>query len=250
MIAIRAGSLQRIPSRQVLAALPARVVSFLHAIGSNAVIRTAMARSGFSERDHQEGFALLGAVCRYPAAGQDEPELLTAREAEEQAILWVRTHFDRLIAAVRRQHPADLDLFGGIEAPDRSTAVLALATLLSRLDARERQAGSGGEVGAETGAVTDTLARRGLDRAERARLAEVVRVARSAPTAERAGDKDPRRAELLALHDWYADWTATARVAIGPKSLRIALGIASRAAPRAGEGDGDDGFLEDAPRGS
>src|SRR5260221_12958890 len=69
----------RIPTRRVLDELPARVVAFLRATGTHAGIRAAMSRGGFTERDHDEGWTLLHAVCAWGTGGIDPPRALPPR---------------------------------------------------------------------------------------------------------------------------------------------------------------------------
>jgi hypothetical protein len=216
----RAGSIVRVPSRRVLFSLPARVVVFLWGIGSHATARSLMALGGYAERDHQEGCALLAAVMRYGSDGADIADDSPAREALDELIRWVRTHFARLGAAIHRELP-ESRLFAEIEAPAEGTELLALATLLRRLD-----------VAGESAPVVEVMARRGIDVAERSRLARLVELAQSAPPPDRPGPiRDSRVVELLALHRWYSDWAATARALIARKDLLIGLGLARRREP-------------------
>jgi hypothetical protein len=214
MSTTRSGVPRRAPARTVRAELPERVVVFLRAIGTHAAIRALMAEGGYGRADHEEGWGLLGAVCRFGDSAFDPFADAPAREATREIEHWVATHFPRLHAALDREI-GDTRVFDTIESPAAPGAVLALATLLARLRADANAA--------------RVLARRGLDRAERRRLAELVRAAQSAPAAgEPTPVRDAREPELTALYRWYTDWAATARAVIARKDFLVTLGLAER----------------------
>src|SRR5258708_2516400 len=208
----------RIPTRRVLDELPARVVAFLRATGTHAGIRGAMSRGGFTERDHDEGWTLLHAVCAWGTGGIDPQRALPARSANAALARWVVANFARFRAALERVHPAHANLFPAVEASSSSgaSAVLAVATLLQRLDNMDRAVSAG------TSAVFVTLARRGLDARERAHLADLVYTAQSVPmpaatapathvtTDADANNRVPRQKELFCLTRWFTDRTANA----------------------------------------
>jgi hypothetical protein len=218
----RAGERQQGPSRQVLAETPARVVTFLYAMGTNGALQAAMAQGGFSRADHDEGWALLQRACGFAEASDPEAEDTPARRAMQEIAEWVGAHCERLQMAIARLHPEHVDLFAGIGAPEEGAAVLALATLLARIEDKERS-GDATELLA-------TLARRRLDGRERARLSALVVTAQAARArGSTAPARISRREELIALYRWYKDWTTTAGSLLGRKSFYIALGMAQRA---------------------
>lgn len=206
-----------LPSRRVLLDLPARVVLFLRASGAQAGIRGALSRAGFSAEDHHEGWALLGAACAYQAGGLDPADDEPARVANVRIVGWVQAHFPRLRVALERLHPDALSVFAGIESPRPEEAVLALGTWLSRLDAL-----------GPSSAAKMTLARRGVDETALAELRALLHTAQAAPPVDDAAPRAPREQELLALHRWYTDWSATARAVIPRRDYLIALGLAGR----------------------
>jgi hypothetical protein len=114
----RAGERQQGPSRQVLAETPARVVTFLYAMGTNGALQAAMAQGGFSRADHDEGWALLQRACGFAEASDPEAEDTPARRAMQEIAEWVGAHCERLQMAIARLHPEHADLFAGIEAPE------------------------------------------------------------------------------------------------------------------------------------
>jgi hypothetical protein len=221
----RSGSPLPVPGRSVRAELPERVVVFLRAVGTRAPIRALMAEGGYTRADHVEGWELLGAVCAFGEGSFDLFADAPARAATAAIERWVATHFSRFQAALERE-VGDGRLFDGIERPAEREAVLALATLLARLDdlpARSK--------------VVAVLARRGLDKSERQRLAEQVGAAQSAPAPTHDGPAHEERIdELTALYRWYSDWAATARAVIARRDYLIAMGLAERVRRRGARG--------------
>ena len=129
-----------------------------------------------------------------------------------------------------------LGLFAGIEAPEGDGAmVLALSTLLCRLDEIERRdlpdapRTDGTTTSSDGAAVLETLTRRGLDQRERERLGACVDAAKAASAPRGEGPAhDPRENELVALYRWHADWAATARTVIARKDLLVLMRLAGR----------------------
>jgi hypothetical protein len=136
-------------------------------------------------------------------------------------------HVPRLRAALERLHPDEVALFGGFEV---GAALVGVTSLLHRIDALER-----GE-GAERALVLDTLAKRGLDRRERARLRRLLELAKRASTPFPAS-VDPgatrKQAALVALSRWFDDWTTTARACVIRKDWLIRMGLIQRRRARA-----------------
>ena len=106
-----------------------------------------------------------------------------------------------------------------------------MATLLSRLDALESSPEREATRDEDRKAL-ETLAARGFDAAERARLADLVRRAQTAvfptelPVAEESSNT--RQEALRELRAWYEDWPETARAVIKRRDLLILLGLAHR----------------------
>lgn len=227
MNAIRA---ERIPSRQVLMELPARVVVMLRTIGANAGVRAVMKKGGYTLDDDREGWRLLHEACALRPDAPDPPEDGAARAAIAEIDRWVTRNFPRLAAAVERLHPDEKRLFAGIDAAaSAGESVVVLAKLLERV----------GQMEAGGAAVVGTLARRGLTVSERARLADVVLSAQSTPPVDDQGaPPETRDVELAALHRWYTDWATTARAMIARKDYLIALGLAGRGRRERGREDG------------
>jgi hypothetical protein len=234
----RAVELAPPPSERALRELPARVVVFLRAAGTHAPLRAVLEAGGYGASEHAEGIRLLGAACPYRDGGLDPAEDTAAREAVLELERWAKRHLGRLRAALERLHPAWVHVVPESGALAGATAVLAVATLLSRVNALEAgeadEALETGEADEADGAVVESLARRGLDAALRRRLAELVANAqrverpRDVPALDAPETVNAPDAEIVALHRWYEDWAATARALVERKDWLIRLGLRER----------------------
>jgi hypothetical protein len=219
LVTARAAPEPSSPSRHVLSELPARVVIFLSAVGRDGALQAALARGGYTAEDHREGWRLLEAACAFTEAA-DPNARTAAQDTAAELAAWWSTHSTRLKTAITRLQPEHGDLFAGIEAYDETSAILAVATLLARIEQKER---------GKATALLDTLARRRLD--ARARSATRARASVAGGWRDCDHGAGPRvaRKELTALYQWYRDWATTARSVLGRKSSQIALGLATRA---------------------
>jgi hypothetical protein len=201
-------------------------MALLRAIAMRREIAAAMKEGGYTEEDHREGFRLLLAACDLVTELTGAPDAGPARAAIGQIDRWVVKNFARLEAAVERLHPDDADLFAGIDGEMQvvGEGVVRMATLLARIEERERGGGP-------AAAVVKTLARRGLNAAERARLAALVRNAQHAE-ADAVEPPPSREAELLAVYRWYTDWSTTARAVVTRGDYLISMGLAGRGKKR------------------
>jgi hypothetical protein len=118
--------------------------------------------------------------------------------------------------------------------------------LLERLDALERAPERATTRDADRAALA-TLAARGIDAQERARLAELVATAKSVRLDTPKPDDSAERRDhaLLELTRWYADWADTARAVVKRRDLRLALGFGKRRRPSVVEDDAP--AVEDQP---
>lgn len=214
----------RRPSRRVLAALPERVVRFLYVAATHAGVRAALGAGGFRPSDHAEGIRLLTALCAWSDEGTDPEELRAAREAFDDLARWLAAHRTRFEIALERLCPDELGVFATLpSAPE--AAPVAVSTLLSRLSDLERRAARD----PSAARALETLSVRGLDPAERARLAELAHRAQQSPKPESSGPtRDPRHRELDDLYRWFRDWSHTAHAVIARKDYLVALGLADR----------------------
>lgn len=213
---------RRPPGRYALHDLPARVVTFLRAIGQSSSIRSALEAGGYGADEHARGQALLLAACPYTIPGLDPADDLAARAASTELLLWARSHLTRLRAALRHLHPEHARYFAPPDVDGEGEAVLACASIFEWVSSLD-----------PSSPVAVTLARRGLDATELARLRSVVATAQhAAPVAEIAtsggGAEGAASAPLVALYAWYKDWSTTARSLVKRRDLLIRLGLARR----------------------
>lgn len=220
------------PSRQVLEELPSRSLKILSALSHSSILYAALAARGYTEADHQEGWDLLLQVTGFRRPPVAAAESTAARDAAVELDAWDEPNFRLIRAALDRRHPdQSLFVFEGLSASTGAGAVLGVATLLDRLDALEKSPERKATRKADQAAL-DTLSKRGITAAERARLRALVATATTAAKAEEeasdaASDPAPNEA-LLKLHAWYGEWSEVARAVIKRRDHLIRLGLAKR----------------------
>jgi len=220
-------------SRETLEQTPLRALPLLRAIGTRRAIRAAMGAFGYTPEDHQEGWALLHASSGY-VEGQ-APDAIDAgvRSAIIELDAWDEDGFRVVRAALGRRHPDQaafvLDGIGPSEGP---AAVMGVKRLLDRLDALEKSPARKA-TRKEDHAALATLAQRGLDAKERARLAERVATAEGVAAPPEDDTDREKRAEahveaLAALRAWFDEWSEIAKVAVKRRDHLILMGLAKR----------------------
>lgn len=195
-----------------------------------------MAEVGYTAADHDEGWDLLHRAAGYR---RDESTVIInnpSADALAELDAWDEKGFMLARAALERRHPAQAAfVFEGLEASTGGEAVIGVRTFLERLTALAEDPARAETRDADAAALA-TLAARGIDAAERARLAELVRVASTAaPTDIPVIDDADADAALVELYAWYREWSRTARVVIKSRRMLIYLGLATakRRAPDA-----------------
>ncbi|APR76728.1 Hypothetical protein A7982_02075 [Minicystis rosea] len=233
-------------SRETLEETPARVLSLLRAVGTNRAILASIAAYGYDADDHREGWTLLHAVSGFTEARPLETIDFDVRDAIVTLDKWDEDGFRIVAAALTRRH-ADQAAFvlEGIGPATGPAAVLGVKTLLARLVALESAPERKATRKADHAALA-TLAKRGLDAKERARLAGLVARAESVsagPNASETAARDAREAAylqaLVALRAWFEEWSEIARVAVKRRDHLIRMGLAARKPPTR-KGDADD----------
>ena len=218
-------------SDEVLADTPARAAKFLQGVAGRPRIMSALAQSGYSTREHDEGWALLRAVLKLApstvkaAARTPQAAALAEIDAWDEPNLPIfRTMFTGEMSAI------GAFLLDGIEPQQGAQAAVGVGRLLSRIDDLE----AGRAKGIDAKQAKDALKkieRRGYGKAERARLAALVTLATStpdvAPPTDTRGD-DERYNDLVRLRAWYEEVTSIARRQIKRRDDLIALGLAER----------------------
>lgn len=219
------------PSRPTLERAFDRAPRFLRAIGRHPEIATALADVGYTAADHDEGWSLLQKAGGY-WRGEPPRIVRTTPSADALAELdaWSGQGFLLAHAALERRHPKQAAfVFGGSEASMGTDRVIGTRIFLERLAALADDSARATTREADAAALA-TLAARGIDAAERARLAELVRVASTVAPAVPvvAPDNLASDAALVDLYAWYREWSRTARLVIKSRRLLIYLGLATR----------------------
>jgi hypothetical protein len=230
---------ENIASRQVLEETPGRALTFLRAIGTNASIRAILASNGYTAKDHEEGWRLLLRVSGYlpPAAAEQKFEGDTkVRAAIAELDAWDEQGFRRAHAALGRLHPEqDRAVFDGLTATKGPEAILRVAKFLDRIDAFEKGSKADKEA-------LKTLATRGIDANERARLRELLKIAQSSPSVTRPdesahAEREDLTSALVEIRAWFEDWSETARAVVARRDHLIRLGLARRKARKQDDAD-------------
>jgi len=216
------------PSRQVLEDTPPRALKFLGAVGRVFGIRTALAERGYDAEEHRRAWNLLHQVSGFrPEQDAGISHAMEVRSAVSSLDDWDDASFRIAEAALKHRHPEQhAFLFDSLSSGQGEFAVLAVARFLERLDALENSPDREATREADHAAL-QTLAKRGIDAAERARLQDLVDVAQGVDVPP-AADTSERRQQLLELFAWLEEWTETAKAVITRRDHLIALGIAKR----------------------
>ncbi len=116
--------------------------------------------------------------------------------------------------------------------------MVSVSTLLDRLDALENAPEREATRAADRAAL-ETLRKRGITPAERARLRETVALAQRATTPVvplPEPEQQKHRIETLReLRAWYIDWSSTARSVIRRRDHLILMGLGKRSTKREDE---------------
>ena len=220
-------------TRKTLEGTVERALSFLRGVAGEKRIREVLHRHGYSDAHQQEGWRRLSVAAGFhqPLGAQDDNDV-AVRTAIAEIDAIDEQVFRITSASVSRRFPAQAEfLLGGI-APGRGAAsVLNLEILLDRID--QLETGAGREAtSVPDRATVELLTQRGLSVAERARLRELINVAKKSnpvdtnPTAAEARDKQ-YVANLQALREWYEEWSEIARALFTRRDYLIRLGMAS-----------------------
>jgi hypothetical protein len=222
------------PSRQTLDGVPARVLTFLIGLGSSAPIRLALMARGYTQEDHDYAFSRLAKLGRITLPDQATAEA-PVRKAVVEIDAWDDPHMAAIHAALERLHPdQDAFVFEHLSPSQGPAAVLGVETLLDRFEALESGKGRDEAKHKADLAAIATLEKRGYTKAERTRLRELVKSAKTVvqpvPLSEEESDQT-----LLELYGWLNDWATQAKTLLAKRSHLIRLGIAK---PRKSKSDG------------
>lgn len=179
------------------------------------------------------------------------------RQVIDELDAWNGPGFVRAQVALDRLHPEQSRfVFENLQSSTGVLAVLAVRTLLTRLDALERAPEREATREADQAALA-TLATRGIGSDERRRLWGLVETAErgtqetavtSAVQAMAELSREQRQADLRDLRAWYVDWAETARSLLRRRDDRIHLGLARRRNSRVEETPDEGGPNAGTPR--
>lgn len=210
-------------SFETLELTPARMLTFLVGIGMLPTVRALLNDRGYDAVEHRRGWTLLERAANRPFDDSVTDETISSAIVELDT--WDEPGF-RLVRAGLTRHPAQRAfVLDGIGPTTGSAVVINISKLLDRLTALEDTP--------EGRAALDTLAKRGVDAAERKRLAALVKTAKtgstSVPTAdELAGDDAAYEQTLLEGREWFDEWSEIARLCVKRRDHLIRLGLAER----------------------
>jgi len=216
-------------SRQVADALPTRSLAFLRAVGTVPAIREALAAAGYNQAEQDYGWQLVLLVSGYrttitAAGGSEAGQAIVELDNLDESL------FKRSQAVLDRFHPEQAAfVFDGLQPAIGTEAVVSVATLLTRLDALESSPAREA-TRTEDHAALESLAKRGIDKKERDRLAALVTAARQmagSPPPPNTSEEQQAK-DMIALHKWYQDWSETARAVIKRRDHLVRLGLTKR----------------------
>jgi len=230
-------------SRETLEETPARALAIVRAIGTSRPIHALMAAYGYTAEDHKEGWSLIHAVSGFSEDAPLQAVDVKVRDAIVALDKWDEDGFRLVRASLTRRHPEQAKfVLDGIGPSTGPAAVVGVKGLLERLDALEKGPARKNTRKADLAALA-TLAKRGIDAGERARLAMLVVVAESVGEAPDPQDAEARVKRdgdyveaLTALRAWYEEWSETARVAVKRRDYLIRMGLAKRKASKKAKG--------------
>lgn len=220
--------------KRVLAATPAKALTFLRAAATKVEIRAALFSAGYSTEEQELGWTLLQRASGYVPGVASQSDDTRARAALAEIDAWDEPGFRRINAALLRLHPDQhAFVFSGLESARGAGSVLGVSTLLDRLDQLENADERAATREADRAAIA-TLASRGITAEVRQHLRELIATAQTAappvfPSDPSVQDRDQA---LLELRAWYKDWSETARAVIRRKDYLVMLGLSKRRANR------------------
>jgi hypothetical protein len=205
-------------SRATLEATVGRASQFLFALTRTPPALNNMRLVGYTKAEHDRGFVLVNALKK------EIDETLTDRKVDD-AIQELDAWDEKGVGLVRPALTAFPDVrdavLEGITPVAGIGAVLNVEKILTRLTAAE---------GTERGrAALARLTRSGLGAEKRAELAALVATAKGSAAFDAAIVTDEAyERDLLALRDWYYEWSEIARQVVNRREHLIRMGLAER----------------------
>ncbi len=224
------------PSDTVLDEITPRALKFLGALSTNPYIRATLAKRGYTDAHHNNGWTLLLRASGYRKPTGTVRSAPEATSAIATIDAWDEPNFRVARATLAAEFPDQLTfVFQDLEAQDGVGAVVSVTTFLDRLD--ELESGKDRKATRKVDqAALVRLAERGIDEGERKRLRGLLGVALSSPPSDDGAPSvaaDPKgagelREAKVALYNFHAEWSEIARADIKRRDYLIQLGMASR----------------------
>jgi hypothetical protein len=224
-------------SRTALAGAMGRAQKILRTYAADGGVRGYLETAGFNATIYEEGWRLLRrAYGERELTPQPPPPTSGVLVVVERLETETSSIFGRVRAVLRRFYPAQESfVFTGLSAASGFESVVALQTLLDRVDALEK--GTSKETQKQDHAAVLALEARGVGQELRGELRKLCAMVESAPTSVRPRpapaaepEENEREARLLELYAWVQDWSETARCVIPDKRLLRRMGIGKRKA--------------------
>lgn len=208
----------------------------LHGLSRKPAIRNIARQAGYTQREHDEGWALMLYLMGYQQpSGVAEPQLNALYDSAVATLdQWDGPNFQRARAALERLHPQQaVYIFANLQAATGVESVGTVNTFVQRVVAlRDGTDPARADTRAEDKAAVQTLADRNIFNAEvETYLKDLLANATKAdPGPVVVKDTDPHyQCKAEQFDKWLKDWRRTLRVAITRKDYRIQLGLTERA---------------------
>lgn len=242
---------------------PERVVRFILAARRHKHIFRLLHARGYTAAAVREAWDLLDALGGVTAAAaegaDDEPSADEKAVAKAMADLdaWDEPNFAVIDVALRRRHPEQHKFLfaGNLKARTGPLAVAGVRTMAQRLDALESSPDRKA-TRKDDKAALDLLAKRGIDKAEREKVAAWLATIGDQDDTLLDGEGDSavadrkneleRRNTLVRLREWYEEWARVARASVKRKRDLMHLGLARQKKSKAPT-DSTDGEALDGP---
>ncbi|MBN8609606.1 MAG: hypothetical protein J0L92_03425 [Deltaproteobacteria bacterium] len=222
-------------SFETLEQTPMRATAFLFGLVAEPRARGILVPKGYDDAEHNRGFRLLEGVAN--SRTENRVTDLEVNSAIAELDNWDEPNIRLLRASLRRFPEVSAHVMTGIEPIAGPGAVLNVDTILKRVDT------VGGVKNAS--AALAVLAKRGFDEAERKRLAALVKIAKTGgEVPDTKTSDDAYEQALLALREWYDEWSEIARLTIKRRDYLIRLGLAER---RSSGGEDDLDIVDPTP---
>ena len=214
------------PTRSTRDGVPARTLTFLIRVNASIEARAALMDRGYTQAEHEHAWTLLAKLGQLPASAPIVDKAVQAAVAELNA--WDEPNFSLIEAILLRSYPDQAAFVFQDLAPSPigAEAVLAISTLLDRLDALESSKERKATRAVDKQAI-ERLAARGYTQGERARLRALVTTAQTvtAVTPLSTTDSDAIKVEL---YGFLTEWTTQAKTSIKRRDILIRMGIGKR----------------------